>query len=55
MSILGGAEVAVFPTIGKGGAGIGGAIGSEYFHHVGIIRRVLLRMAAWMNYVFPIH
>jgi multidrug resistance efflux pump len=32
-----------------------GAIYSEHFHHVGILRRVLLRMAAWMNYVFPIH
>jgi multidrug resistance efflux pump len=31
------------------------AIYSEHFHHVGILRRVLLRMAAWMNYVFPLH
>lgn len=31
------------------------AVYSEHFHHVGIIRRVLLRMAAWMNYVFPMH
>lgn len=31
------------------------AIYSEHFHHVGVIRRVLLRMAAWMNYVFPLH
>ena len=31
------------------------AVYSGHFHHVGIIRRVLLRMAAWMNYVFPFH
>jgi len=31
------------------------AIYSEHFHHVGVLRRVLLRMAAWMNYVFPLH
>lgn len=31
------------------------AVYSEHFHHVAIMRRVLLRMAAWMNYVFPLH
>jgi hypothetical protein len=31
------------------------AIYSEHSHHIGILRRVLLRMAAWMNYVFPLH
>jgi multidrug resistance efflux pump len=31
------------------------AIYSEHFHHIGVLRRVLLRMAAWMNYVFPLH
>lgn len=31
------------------------AVYTEHFHHVGIIRKVLLRMAAWMNYVFPLH
>jgi len=31
------------------------AIYTDHFHHVGIMRRVLLRMAAWMNYVFPLH
>lgn len=30
------------------------AIYTEHFRHVSIIRRVLLRMAAWVNYVFPI-
>jgi RND family efflux transporter MFP subunit len=31
------------------------AIYSGHFPHVGILRQVLLRMAAWMNYVFPLH
>ncbi len=31
------------------------AIYSEHFHHVGIMRKILLRMASWMNYVFPLH
>jgi len=31
------------------------AIYSEHFHHVGIMRKILLRMAAWMNFVFPLH
>ena len=31
------------------------AIYTEHFHHLGIMRKVLLRMAAWMNYVFPVH
>lgn len=31
------------------------AVYSHHFHHVGVLRRVLLRMAAWMDYVFPIH
>ena len=38
-----------------GGAYGQAAIYTEHFHHVGIIRKVLLRMAAWMNYVFPLH
>jgi multidrug resistance efflux pump len=31
------------------------AIYSEHFHHVGVMRKVLLRMASWMNYVLPLH
>jgi len=31
------------------------AILTEHFHHIGTLRRILLRMAAWMNYVFPLH
>lgn len=31
------------------------AIYTEHFSHVGVMRRVLLRMTAWLNYVFPFH
>jgi multidrug resistance efflux pump len=31
------------------------AIYTHHFHHVAIIRKILLRMAAWMSYIFPIH
>lgn len=31
------------------------AIYTSHFHHVAIIRKILLRMAAWMSYIFPIH
>lgn len=31
------------------------AIYTEHFHHVGIMRKVLLRMASWINYVLPLH
>jgi multidrug resistance efflux pump len=38
----------------------GGAFGqcavySEHVHHVAIMRKILLRMASWLNYLFPIH
>lgn len=38
----------------------GGAYGqmalyTDHFHHVAIMRKILLRMSAWLNYVFPIH
>ena len=38
-----------------GGAFAQTAIYTEHLHHVAIIRKVLLRMAAWMNYLFPFH
>jgi len=38
-----------------GGAYGQAAIYSEHMHHVAVIRRVLLRMSSWMNYIFPIH
>ncbi|ASX11626.1 efflux transporter periplasmic adaptor subunit [Aeromonas dhakensis] len=31
------------------------AIYTKHFHHVAIMRKVLLRMASWMNYIFPFH
>lgn len=31
------------------------AIYTKHFHHVGILRRVLLRMSSWMNFVFLVH
>ncbi|MGN5041466.1 HlyD family secretion protein [Aeromonas sp. 3P] len=31
------------------------AVYTEYFHHVSVMRKVLLRMASWMNYIFPFH
>jgi hypothetical protein len=31
------------------------AIYSEHFHHLAVMRKVLLRMAAWMNFVLPLH
>ena len=31
------------------------AIYTQHFHHVSVMRKVLLRMASWMNYIFPFH
>lgn len=31
------------------------ALYSKHFHHVAIMRKILLRMSAWMNYIFPFH
>lgn len=38
-----------------GGSFAQAAIYSEHFHHVAIIRKVLLRMSSWVNYLFPFH
>ena len=38
-----------------GGAYAQTAIYTEHIHHVAIMRKVLLRMSSWMNYLFPIH
>jgi len=38
-----------------GGAYAQAAIYSQHFSHVAIMRKVLLRASAWMNYLFPIH
>ncbi|MCH7371763.1 MULTISPECIES: HlyD family secretion protein [Aeromonas] len=31
------------------------AIYTEHFHHVAIMRKILLRMGSWLNYLFPFH
>ncbi len=38
-----------------GGAAGQSAVYSKHFHHVAVMRKVLLRMASWMNYLFPFH
>jgi len=38
-----------------GGSYAQAAIYSRHFSHVAIMRKVLLRMSAWMNYLFPFH
>ena len=38
-----------------GGAFAQTAIYGEQFHHVAIMRKILLRMSSWMNYLFPFH
>jgi len=38
-----------------GGAYGQSAIYSEYAHHVAVLRKILLRMASWLNYLFPFH
>lgn len=38
-----------------GGAFGQSAVYSDHMHHVAIMRKILLRMASWVNYVFPFH
>ncbi|MEG1038396.1 MAG: HlyD family secretion protein [Pseudomonas sp.] len=38
-----------------GGAYGQAAVYSKHFEHIGMMRKILLRMAAWMNYIFPFH
>jgi len=38
-----------------GGAFAQAAIYTEHFHHVAIMRKILLRMSSWLNYLFPFH
>jgi len=38
-----------------GGAYAQVAVYSKHFRHVAIMRKILLRMSAWMNYLFPFH
>ena len=48
-------EFAEYRDLMPGGAYGQAALYSEHFHHVAIMRKILLRMAAWMNYIFPFH
>ncbi|KJK16755.1 HlyD family secretion protein [Pseudomonas sp. BIGb0427] len=38
-----------------GGAYGQAALYSKHFPHIATMRKILLRMAAWMNYIFPFH
>ncbi|MEX6501864.1 HlyD family secretion protein [Pseudomonas zhanjiangensis] len=38
-----------------GGAYAQTAIYSQHLRHLAVMRKILLRMAAWMNYIFPFH
>lgn len=44
-----------FQKLIPGGAFGQTAVYSDHFHHVAIMRQILLRMSAWMNYLFPFH
>lgn len=46
---------AKYKDILPGGAAGQTAVYSKHFRHVAIMRKVLLRMASWMNYIFPFH
>lgn len=48
-------EFMVFKSQVPGGAFGQTAVYSEHFHHVAVMRKILLRMSAWMNYLFPFH
>jgi multidrug resistance efflux pump len=48
-------EFEVFRDRVPGGAYAQAAVYSKHFHHVAIMRKILLRMSSWMNYLFPFH
>lgn len=48
-------EFATYRDLMPGGAYGQAALYSKHFHHVAIMRKILLRMASWMNYIFPFH
>ncbi|WP_028945021.1 HlyD family secretion protein [Pseudomonas vranovensis] len=48
-------EFAKYSAQMPGGAYGQAALYSQHFHHIAAMRKILLRMAAWMNYVFPFH
>ncbi|MCU7834107.1 MAG: biotin/lipoyl-binding protein [gamma proteobacterium symbiont of Taylorina sp.] len=48
-------EFAEFADLVPGGAYGQSAIYSEHAHHLAVLRKILLRMASWLNYLFPFH
>ncbi|MOA68809.1 Inner membrane protein YibH [compost metagenome] len=48
-------DYARYAALMPGGSYGQAALYSEHFHHVAVMRKILLRMAAWMNYIFPFH
>lgn len=38
-----------------GGSSAEIAIYTDHVHHVAVMRKILMRMASWMNYLFPFH
>ncbi|NWL76977.1 HlyD family secretion protein [Pseudomonas taiwanensis] len=48
-------DYAQYAAVMPGGSYGQAALYSKHFHHVAIMRKILLRMAAWMNYIFPFH
>ncbi|MFZ6048897.1 HlyD family secretion protein [Pseudomonas sp. CR3202] len=48
-------DYAPYAALMPGGAYGQAALYSQHFHHVAVMRKILLRMAAWMNYIFPFH
>jgi len=44
-----------YENLVPGGAYGQAAVYSDHMHHVAVMRKVLLRMASWMNYLFPFH
>jgi multidrug resistance efflux pump len=48
-------DFAQYASLVPGGAYGQAALYSKHFHHIAMMRKILLRMAAWMNYIFPFH
>jgi multidrug resistance efflux pump len=48
-------EFEAFEANLPGGAYAQAAIYSEHAHHLALLRKILLRMSSWMNYLFPLH
>ncbi len=48
-------DYAQYSKLMPGGAYGQAAIYSQHFEHIAMMRKILLRMAAWMNYIFPFH